>query len=66
MAIKVAFMGVAVADYAAGRTWYERLMGRPPDMIPNDNEVVWQLAEKGWLYVIGDVQRAARRCLPSS
>lgn len=37
--------------------------GQPPDMIPNDNEVVWQLSEKGWLYVIGDAQHARKALL---
>lgn len=63
MAIEVAFIGVAVADLRSALTWYERLMGRQPDMIPNDNEAAWQLSEKGWLYVIGDVQRAGKALL---
>ena len=63
MAITVAFMGVAVADFHAGCAWYDRFMGRSPDMIPNDNEAAWQLSEKGWLYLIGDAQRAGKALL---
>lgn len=63
MTIKVAFMGVPVADDQAAYAWYERLIGRPPDMIPNDNEVVWQLSETGWLYVVHDAERAAGKAL---
>lgn len=60
MAIQEAFTGVAVADLHSALAWYERLMGRQPDMIPNDNEAVWQLSGKAWLYIIGDAQRAGK------
>lgn len=63
MTITVAFMGIAVADLQAARQWYERLFGRPPDMIPHENEVVWQLSESGWLYVVHDAERAAGKAL---
>ena len=63
MNISVAFMGVAVADYQAACRWYERLMGRSPDMIPHENEVVWKLSETGWLYVVSDAERAAGKAL---
>jgi hypothetical protein len=54
------FAGVAVADIDSARAWYERLWGRPADMLPNDNEAAWQLAGHGWVYVVGDVARAGR------
>jgi hypothetical protein len=38
--------------------WYQRLAGRPPDLIPNEEEAAWQLTETGWLYVIADAARA--------
>jgi catechol 2,3-dioxygenase-like lactoylglutathione lyase family enzyme len=57
------FSGIPVADYAAGRVWYERLTGRPPDMPVNDNECAWQLAGAGWMYVIGDAERAGNALL---
>ena len=53
-----AFAGMATADLAAGRAWYERLLGRPPDLIPNENEAAWQLTQGGWMYVVGDAERA--------
>jgi catechol 2,3-dioxygenase-like lactoylglutathione lyase family enzyme len=59
----ILFAGVPVADIASGRAWYERLLGRPPDLIPNENEVAWQLAEAGWIYVVGDEERAGRTLL---
>ncbi len=57
------FAGVPVADFAAGRAWWERFSGRPPDLIPNDNEAGWQLADRGWIYVIGDADRAGKALL---
>lgn len=60
MAIQEAFTSVAVDDLHSALVWYERLMGRHPDMIPNDNEAVWQLSGKAWLYIIGNAQRAGK------
>ena len=58
MSITETFAGVAVADFPAPRAWYERLLGRPPDMVPHETEVVWKLTEGGWIYVVGDPERA--------
>src|SRR2546423_4900651 len=44
---------VAHRDAAVG--WYERLVGRPPDLVPNDDEAAWRLTETG-------CARAVRRC----
>jgi predicted enzyme related to lactoylglutathione lyase len=63
MAVTYVFAAIPVADYAAARTWYERLMGRPPDLIPNDSEAAWQLTDTGWIYVIGDAGRAGKTLL---
>jgi predicted enzyme related to lactoylglutathione lyase len=52
------FAGVPVADYPAALPWYERLFGRPPDFFPNDNEAVWKVAGNGWIYLVGDAERA--------
>jgi hypothetical protein len=38
--------------------WYERLAGREPDLIPNDQEAAWRLTEAGWIYLILDPDRA--------
>lgn len=38
-------------------------MGRPPDMLPNENEAAWQLAGHGWIYLVGDRERAGRALL---
>jgi catechol 2,3-dioxygenase-like lactoylglutathione lyase family enzyme len=57
------FAGVAVADLDAGLAWYERLMGRPPDLVPNENEAAWRLAGAEWIYVVGDAHRAGNGLL---
>jgi catechol 2,3-dioxygenase-like lactoylglutathione lyase family enzyme len=60
---EVLFAGVPVADLDAARGWYERLLGRAPDMVPNETEVAWQLAQAGWIYVVADAERAGRALL---
>jgi predicted enzyme related to lactoylglutathione lyase len=52
MAVNQIFAGIAVADFEAARDWYERLMGRPPDMVPHEREAVWQATDTGWFYII--------------
>jgi catechol 2,3-dioxygenase-like lactoylglutathione lyase family enzyme len=52
------FAGIAAADYDASVAWYERLLGRPPDMLPREQEAVWRLSGTGWVYVVGDAVRA--------
>jgi len=58
MAVTHVFAGIPVADRDAGRTWYERFVGRPPDLIPNDDEAAWRLTGTGWIYAIADPARA--------
>jgi predicted enzyme related to lactoylglutathione lyase len=60
MQIDVLFAGVPVTDLGAAASWYERLLGRPADIIVNENEVMWMIAENAWLYVVVDAQRAGR------
>lgn len=67
MSIHEVFTGVAVADLQGGLAWYARLMGRQPDMRPNEHEAVWQLAGQAWLYIIDDASRAGNlQRLPSA
>ena len=58
MDVEVAFTGVAVSDLAAGRDFFERLFGKPPDVLVNDNEVMWRVDESIWLYIVVDPARA--------
>jgi hypothetical protein len=57
MDVEHLFAGIPVADRDAAQRWYERLAGRPPDLIPNDSEAAWQLTETGWIYLIADADR---------
>jgi catechol 2,3-dioxygenase-like lactoylglutathione lyase family enzyme len=52
-----------VADYDSALAWYERLLGRAPDVVVSDNEAMWQLRDGGWVYVVGDAARAGRGLL---
>lgn len=56
----VLFAGVAVADYARAVDWYERLFGRPADVVAHDHESMWRAADGGWVYVVRDEARAGR------
>jgi predicted enzyme related to lactoylglutathione lyase len=60
---EVLFAGVPVADFEAARAWYERLFGRPADVVPHETEVMWQAAEAGWVYVVRDPERAGHALL---
>ncbi len=46
------FAGIPVADDAAARAWYERLLGSPPTFLPHDTEAVWERAEHRYLSIV--------------
>jgi catechol 2,3-dioxygenase-like lactoylglutathione lyase family enzyme len=54
------FAGLVVADRDQAAAWYGKLLGRPPDILPNDAEATWQLASGASLYVLADPERAGR------
>jgi catechol 2,3-dioxygenase-like lactoylglutathione lyase family enzyme len=58
MPVTNVFAGIAVRDRDAAIEFYERLLGAPPTMLPNDDEAAWQLTGGGWLYVLRDIDRA--------
>ncbi len=58
MAITHLFASIPVASRDAAVTWYERFVGRPPDLIPNPDEAAWRMTETGWIYVVADAARA--------
>jgi hypothetical protein len=59
--IEHVFAGIPVTDYQRAVAWYELLFGRPPDVVVrDDNESMWQLAEKAWLYIVRDSERAGK------
>lgn len=58
MTMEVLFAGVRVRDFRAAVDWYGRLFGRSADIVPHEHEVMWQVAEGGWLYVVEDAEHA--------
>jgi predicted enzyme related to lactoylglutathione lyase len=52
------FAGVQVRDREVAIDFYTRLLGKPPAMLPNDDEAAWQLTDSGWLYVVRDAEAA--------
>ena len=60
MNIDVLFAAVTVTELDRSQSWYERLFDRPPDILPNDDEAMWRVAESGWLYLTVDTERAGR------
>ena len=56
--MEVLFASVPVADLQAAMGWYEQLFGRPADIVPNKDEVMWGVSGNGWLYVIEEPDRA--------
>ena len=63
MAITYVFAGIPTADYAAALPWFERLFGRPPDLLPQDEEAAWELTDTGWIYLVADAGRAGKSLL---
>lgn len=52
------FAGICVADYAAARVWYERLLGSEPSFVAHETECVWELGEHRFLFIEEDPARA--------
>jgi predicted enzyme related to lactoylglutathione lyase len=54
----VLFAGIVTADLSVATTWYEALLGRPADIVVHDTEIMWQISDGGWLYLLQDPTRA--------
>jgi catechol 2,3-dioxygenase-like lactoylglutathione lyase family enzyme len=52
------FAGVAVADLAAEVDWFSRLFGRPPDILPNEDEAMWGATGSASVYLVRRPDRA--------
>ncbi len=63
MEISYVFAGLIVADRDKAAAWYARLFGLPADMLPNDAEATWQLANEASLYLLADPGRAGQSVL---
>ena len=60
MEIDVLFAGVPITDLAVASRWWETMLGRPPDITVNEIEVMWRIADQGWLYLVVDALRAGK------
>lgn len=60
MDISYAFAGLVVTDRDEAAAWYAKLIGRPADILPNDAEATWHLADQVSLYLLADPERAGR------
>ncbi len=58
VAVEHLFAAIPVGDVAAATSHYERLLGRAPDLLPNEREAAWQLTATGWIYLVLDAARA--------
>jgi len=54
------FAGLVVADRDAAAAWYQRLLGRPADILPNDAEAMWRLTGTSSVYLLADAGRAGQ------
>ena len=58
MRVSYVFAGLVVVNRDQAVAWYERLLGRPPDFLPNEIEAVWQAADSASVYLLADAERA--------
>jgi predicted enzyme related to lactoylglutathione lyase len=58
MSIEYVFAGLAVTRIDPAIEWYERLLGKPPDMRPNEREATWQITQTASVYIVADENRA--------
>jgi predicted enzyme related to lactoylglutathione lyase len=54
----VLFVGVPVDRFDEAVEWYTRLFGRAPDLPAHAEEVMWRIADGGWLYVLREPERS--------
>jgi predicted enzyme related to lactoylglutathione lyase len=58
MDVDVMFAGVAVSDFEPAKAWYERFFGRSADVVAHGEEVMWQMTDRAWLYIVRDAEHA--------
>ncbi len=63
MDISYAFACQVVSDRDQAAAWYQQLLGRPADLLPNDAEAMWQLTGTSSVYLLADTGRAGRGTL---
>ena len=58
MSIDNAIASMAVKDLKTAITWYEQLLGKPPDSLPMPEVAEWKFPRGGWLQVYQLPERA--------
>lgn len=66
MKIDVLFASMPVTDLDVSQPWYQSLFGRPADIVPNADEVMWNVASAGWVYVVHDPEHAGNTLITVS
>jgi hypothetical protein len=56
--IEMSFAGVPTTNLEAALPWYEARLGRSPDVIVSDDELMWQIRDKSWLDLVRNLNRA--------
>jgi catechol 2,3-dioxygenase-like lactoylglutathione lyase family enzyme len=46
------YVGIPVSSVSARLDWYERLLGKPPELLDGDHAAVWDMAEGRSLYIV--------------
>jgi len=59
MTVEHLFAGIPVSDRDVAVEFYERVFGRPPDLVPNDREAAWRVTDTGWLCLYAEGEAAA-------
>ena len=57
------FAGIAVANYEKALAWYTHFFGPSADVVVTENESMWHVTDTGWIYVVGDTNRAGKALL---
>jgi predicted enzyme related to lactoylglutathione lyase len=52
MRITSVFVGITVTDLATSQRWYELFFGRAPEIIVSADEVMWQMNDDAWLFIV--------------
>jgi hypothetical protein len=63
MAITSVLAVVPVASFDAALAWYERLLGRPADVLPMEGLAEWHISESGGVQVLHDAGHAGNALL---
>jgi catechol 2,3-dioxygenase-like lactoylglutathione lyase family enzyme len=50
--VRSATFAIRTRDLDAARDWYARVLGRPPDLVPDDGVYEWRLAPGAWLQLV--------------